>query len=662
LDREALDLVNQTQGLCLPRSLGLLPRWDDLVYKEKERILSAHGEAAFEDQRVTDGYLLPSGPLLKKRYAPGSSTPVVELTKKAEAALLSRQGPKGFRRLFKDEDGVSREYLAKHFRTGSASVEIRLSWYGQAWPLVDEARDRERAILEGLKRRHTGLLFEELTETERNAIDSRLRFMESIRDAREVMSAILLAFGRDGENPLRMPAWCLRTLLECESDPAGFRRIEGCLRALQEVRFHAQVTGDGKSGLRAFGPFLGEVSYVALGRGAHTDGDFYLQIAPAFIGCLRVFAASNARVRDARQVLTYDWSRVLDKEEKENIRPGFTHFFSSLAPYHDQAAGFSPPQSRLRQWIESQITLRKDPAAKGRKGGRARWTAPDANRPRLYDRAFCPLLPEGRAFFGALGHFKQNPETGRKLTGTPRSQSGKCAEGLLCVMGYHLPQKTSRAGRRDVVRQAVRDMQVVIGESLGGVVAARHQGQWLSFETAMLLPDEELLKHALWLFFLPEDWQERLSLKLENYHTERHARGETPYLVKVTTERGVAQRGERERAGERFTGSLIGEPLRLRLYAKRKQRQLSQVAVGAIFEVSQRTVDYWEKGIEPDEQGKVRGRPIPTEMVPFIQRWIETGAAPSKDELALRRTTRRRTKKATSRVVLEPLGVENTPS
>ena len=75
------------------------------------------------------------------------------------------------------------------------------------------------------------------------------------------------------------------------------------------------------------------------------------------------------------------------------------------------------------------------------------------------------------------------------------------------------------------------------------------------------------------------------------------------------------------------------------------ERKLSLQAVGDLFGVSKMAVSQWVRGVEPDEEGKVRGKLIPKELAPLLSRWIETGEEPSKDELAARKTRRKGVKK-----------------
>jgi hypothetical protein len=71
------------------------------------------------------------------------------------------------------------------------------------------------------------------------------------------------------------------------------------------------------------------------------------------------------------------------------------------------------------------------------------------------------------------------------------------------------------------------------------------------------------------------------------------------------------------------------------------QRELSLAAVGEIFGVSPVMVYKWEQGSEPDEDGKVLGKPIAAELVPLILRWVDSEEMPTAEELARRKTARK---------------------
>jgi predicted ATPase/transcriptional regulator with XRE-family HTH domain len=99
---------------------------------------------------------------------------------------------------------------------------------------------------------------------------------------------------------------------------------------------------------------------------------------------------------------------------------------------------------------------------------------------------------------------------------------------------------------------------------------------------------------------------------------------------------GTTQEGARDRPADGPTAL----PLQARLRATRRARGLSLAAVGALFGVSHVTVSRWEAGMEPDRTGTVRGKPIPSELVPLVRRWIEAGATPAPEDLAARTTAR----------------------
>ena len=627
LDRRAAAVLSHTAGLSgLPRTWKSVQRWEYLVQEEMKRLEEELGEAAFEDLRRTTGDSNARGHLLKRGYKAKTKEAVLTLTAEAEDALLESMGPKWFRRVRQDPDGMAREYLEKRLRAGSGSITARFSWYGHAWPLVEEARKSEKETLQDFAVRiRQRSLFEDLSEEDQAALDSRLRLMESIRDGHEVMESILLAFGRTGENPLPVPAWNFYTLLECEQDPHRFRRVRGCLRALQEIRFEVGLP----TGATISGAFLSEVAYIARGPGGHGDGLFLLTISSAFVGSLEVFRTSHYRVRNARKVLAYDWTRKLSTDDRKELgrRGGFIRGFT-LAPYWDRARDFSYSQKNRRRWIEDNLTRNKDAAKVGRRSVRVKTQDPTANEPRLYGRDFCPLLTESRLYFGALGHFTKNPECGRSLYGRQRSSTktgGPHSEGLLSVMNYPLPRGGARRGRAEIYRKALEDIRDVVEGAFQGVAAARSKdGAWLTLEEASRL-SETALKGVSWFLFIPPDFQERKGSEIEDYHARRYARGEVPYEARVTSDPSVP---EVVRPGETIGSGTL--PLHERLYVARKQRGLSQAEVADLFGVSQKTVSRWELGPEPDEDGAVRGKPISQELAPLVVRWVETGEAPER--------------------------------
>lgn len=620
LDLASFHRLNALSGLSLPQSLAKVPRWEDLCREEVERILADHGEAAFRSERNI------RGALLEKKTDKKTREPVAVLTREAEEGLLAAKGSRAFIRTKDDRDGKRREYLTKQFRSGGGFAELGLSWYGQAAPFAADEVGRE------LERERNRNAVGELFKEKREANERMLRQVGAIRDAHELAVILLYRFGDVGQNPVRLTVDELKVGLACEKDPNGLDRVLGAIRALQELRFVFNASAVG-GGIEASGPFLNDFAHHRKGPGGHGEGFVLARISEGFVGVLHVFNTADARIRDARAVLRYDWRKKLEDENREELSSGFLRGFQSLAPYFDKTAGFTDSQKRLRAWIEDQITLRKDQATRGRESEQSKKTAPDAYEPRVYRTDFCPLLPEGKLFHGALGHFQRTrhgePEKGRTLGGTKRhpSRSGKSggrSGGLLEIMGYTLPPGAASRARRKVYEDALQDIRCVVVEELKGVAAGRTpDGRWLTLADAVeKLSERELREGVSWCLFLPDDWQNQRRDLYEQRQASRFERGETPYRVTVSTG-----------APPESAASALWK----RLAPTRNDRKLSQSEVGRLFGVSQQIVACWEAGPEPGEDGKVRGKPVPAYLESLLRRWIETGETPSPDELAAAR-------------------------
>jgi DNA-binding transcriptional regulator YiaG len=635
IDTKTAQLVGFMDGSALPRKWGRVRTWDELVQDEVVRLREAHGENAFEAvQDIRDA-------LLVRRHT-AAGVEVLTLTKEAEEDLLEREGPRGFRRVLKNEDGIQTEFLVKQWRAGGGRIRIRLSWYGLAWPLVAEAREAEEKRLRETKTAAASRLFEELNEDEKRRVDDGLALLGTLKDARFVMDALLRRFGAWGENPVRFPARELRLLLECETDPHGHERVWAALRALQRIEYGYEAVSVGRDMAgKAVGPLVADVVYEAKGKGSHTDGDFYVTLSELALGCLRAFKVAGSRIRDARKVFRFDWAAKLEKDAREGL--DFVQGFSALAPYFDRAKGFTSHQTRLRTWLENNLTLRKDATSKGRESYRVPKNAADAGEPRVYTSDFCNLLEPGRRYHAALGHFPKNAETGRKLKGRPQAETatgGARTGGLLEVLGYDLPPGRADAGRTTVAEAALKDLRAVVEEALGGRVVGRRNGQWMTLSEADRVRAEELLEDVSWFLFVADDFRERMHQTIEAHHENRRRRGETDRAVRVTTDRPTYEKALEDR-GEAAKGVGLAE-LRERLYAKRKDRRLSQADVGRVFEVSQSIVASWERG--PERKGKA----IPENIRPLVLRWIETNEGPTEDELMALAARRRGSRKGAS--------------
>ena len=617
MDTGVAHLVRFMDGTKLPRKWGRIKKWDDLVQAEVDRLRDAHGEDAFVE---VDGVRKA---LLRRKWT-AAGVELVELTNEAERELKDHEGHKGFRGVFKDRDNVPREYLVKRFRAGGGYMEVRLSWYSSAWRLVAEELEEEEARALERKAETDGLLFDELREKERRTVDGWLRHLGTLKDAREVMDYVLRRFGMIGENPVHVPASEFRVLLECKQDDHGHGRVNGALRALQELRFDMKAAGvgPGVSG-HAFGGLVSDVRYKGRGPGKHTDGDFYISLSDIAVGCLHVFGTAEGRIREPRRV--FDFTAGLSKDEREKL--DFVRSYT-LAPLYDRAKGFTRTQRALREWVDHNLTLRKDAAAKVHKHAKVPPSASDANEPRLYGPSFCPLLEEGRRYHAPLGHFSRNPETGRKLKGRSQARTktgGAKSGGLLEIMGYDLPPGRAGEGRAKVAANALQDLRAVVEEALGGRVIGKHAGKWITLTDAEKLHPWDLLEKVTWFLFLPEDWLDRVHADIEQHHQDRYERGETDRPVRVTTDRADYEKGLEDR-GEAVEGVGLSD-LRNRLRAARKDRGLSQAEVGRVFGVRQPVVSKWEQG---PEQG---GKAIPDGLRPYVLRWIETEEGPTEGEL-----------------------------
>ena len=645
MDSSSLEFLRQLHKVRLPATRwASLPSWDELQEEEVRRLREEEGEAAFQDFRRKTGDPEERRALLRRVYKDGGKTEEVRLTTEGEKRLQIRQGMgKGFR-YFDRQAG--KEYLVRLFQVGKGYLRVGLSWYGMAGPWVEEwnreLQKQTAAIAAGKTPRS---LFEDLDQESRDRVDRLVRRAQILADGRRLMEAVLGQVGRQGRNPVRIPAVTLRTLLKLTTDKDWKARVEGGLGALRACEFG--VRSFDMETVKGYGNFLAEWWYRGAGPGDHGEGDYFLHVTPGFLGCLTVFESGKFRLSSGREVTGYNFGKTLTKEEKKALGWGrggkavstFSGFDAGRV-FYSAAQGLTSEQENLVAFLEAELTRRKDPAASPRKAAQVKRTAKDANEPRLYGRKDCPLLQDGKLYHGALGHFRRSPETGRSLYGQRTRSSatgGGHTEGLLSVLGYSLPPGAAHKERKKVVRQALEDLKAVVVDYLGGVVAARHGGKWLSLEEASRLPEKDLGRKTKWSLFLPETWREDQKRTWEARMEERAARGEEPHAWTVTEDPVEAERA-RELLLEDVEGTT---PLRHRLRAARLERGLSLAHVGDLFGVSKVAVSKWETGTEPDEEdGVVRGRPIPAELEAAVLRWVETGEAPTAEELASRKTRR----------------------
>lgn len=600
LDATTAQLISQLSGLRWPRKWSAIRRFDLLVSDEIARLGREAGDQA--------------SPWLIHKIRGASE--IVELSAKAEEALVAREGGRGFRRVLRGESGATREYFIKRITTADGFIETRLSWFGAAWPLFEEASAKIESGFQAFLSQSRGAqrsLFEELDEAERERADSQLRLMESVRNGRLVLDYLVRTFGRDGTNPVRVAAWDLKALLGCEGDAHAMRRVRGCLEALGEIRFEMHLKG-GAQKARSFGALISEVQYSGAGAGDHGDGWFQIHLAPSALGCLAVFGVEAAPTTALPRTIApaalelqsneFNWKRSLSPAELQRLQSGFTRSQMSLAPHYDRAHDLSPSQAALLRWIEKQLTQERDPSR-----FKSTSITPGDRTPRLYGHIFCSALPQGRTFLGALGHFRDRPERGRKLS------------TLAKELGLVWPSARAKVAHRDAVSALLSDLRLVVEDVLGGLVVLCLPGQTPNSKRApekwtwQLLGQEShtpefLAAHGTVLPFISPDYLSRLMEKLENYYQERFERGETPYLIRV---RRIGEAVPRE----------VAKCLNEQLKNARINQGLTQAQVARILGVSQVMIAKWERNLAANDDEAPRFQPISPSAKQRIEDWLK---------------------------------------
>lgn len=641
MSNEAEEILKHVHRVRLPSKWSTLPRWEQLVHDYIEDLLANEGERAFENIRGTTGDPEERGPLLKRRHKAGGGEEIF-LTREAEQLLRKKHG---LGRGFIEVKGIGQQYLVRIFETPQGGLlEIGLSWAGLAGPLVDEWRKKRRQQLKEEKRKwEAPLLFEDLDAGERRRLDALMEQARLWDDGRRVMEMVLGQVSGQHKNPVEIPAEAFRVLLWPNNartrtySPQWKRRVDGILSALHAMTFFYRTHGSESA--KGYGSFIGEWDYIGRGKGSHGDGVYVLDVQPGFLGCLRLFESTKTRLRSGREALYLDFGKDLSKDEKGELsgQGGYLTFDAGRA-FYNSAAGFTPSQENLVKWIDHELTKKRDRARKENKGRQVRPNAPDANSPRLYDRAFCPLLPEGRAYYGTLGHFDKNPEAGFTLGGTG-SRLSRHTAGILAEIGYFLPSGPWCARKDEVLKSALGDLKAVVVEYFGGVVAGRLGNEWIPLERFRDLNEKELCHKLKVLCFVPEDYRSRHRANFEEatgYRvTENQKEAErAAWDVMDGEEEDMEVQTETAAVPEipdnipSVRNAFRGLPLRERLQEVMKRRQVSGAALAALFGVTKMTVSRWLRG----------EKPIAEDAVPLLIRWIESGTAPTAEELAARRS------------------------
>lgn len=633
MSNEAEEIIKHVHRVRLPSKWSTLPRWEQLVNDYIDDLLANEGERAFRNMREATGDPEEHGPLLKRRHKAGGGEEMF-LTREAEQLLREKHG---LGRGFIEVKGIGQEHLVRIFQTPNRGLlEIGLSWAGLAGPLVAEWREKRRQQLEEEKRKWDApLLFEDLDAGERRRLDYLTEQARLWDDGRRVMEMVLGQVSAQHRNLVEIPAEAFRVLLWPNNARTRIyslhwkRRVDGILSALHAMTFFYRTHGSDSA--KGYGSFIGEWDYIGKGKGSHGDGVYILDVQPGFLGCLRLFESTKTRLRSGREALYLDFGKDLSKNEKGELsgQGGYLTFDAGRA-FYNSAAGFTPSQENLVRWVEHELTKKKDRARKENKGRQVRPNAPDANSPRVYDRAFCPLLPEACGYYGTLGHFEKNPEAGFTLGGTG-SRLSRHPAGILAEIGYFLPSGPWCIRKDEVLKDALGDLKAVVVEYFGGVVAGRLGNDWIPLDRFREL-DEKTLCHKLKvLCFVPEDYRTKHRANFEEatgYRVTENQKEAEQAAWEVIDEGEDTEVPKTDGAIPSVDNAFRGLPLRERLQEVMKRRKVSGAALAALFGVSRMTVSYWLTG----------KKPIPEDTIPLLVRWIESETAPTAEELSARRS------------------------
>jgi len=610
IDQFAMDLTTHLHKVRLPKKWPK-KSWEELTDDEIRRLQAEEGNEAFTTSL--------------KRYRGGRPA----LRSKAEKLLKIREGmtKQGYR--FRDPSS-GEEFLTKVFQIRDGYLEIGFSLYGLTSILTEEGRRKAREEAEKFQ----SSLFPEITQK----IVARHKLLE---DSHLMMQALMNCLAVNKTNEFSIPAEAFKVLLNIGNDPNWLGRIRGALYALANFKLRVK-SFDLTPKYEAYGSYLNHYEYFGAGPGASGQGTFLLNLNPKFFRFFQIFESQKIRLEN-REVFRLDFTKHVPNEDFEQ-----SVIYQTLADagdaFYSSAAGLTETQRNLATFLTTQITRRKHPVSMilGNPSKREtfRLTARgfEELEHRIYDNSFCPLLPKGKEFEGALGRMKRYPESGWKLIGR---QNETRTPNLLSEMGYDLAGGRAVATREKTVQKAIEDIKLVIEDYLEGLVTIYCEGHWIRINDAIHLP-VPILRKTRWFLFLPKGWLNLRREKWEKTQKERALKGETPAAWKVTEDPQAARRAQNTiREGlQRENKVSLAEALWIRLYKKRKELKLSQAVVGKYFGVSQVKISHWEAGTEPDAHGKVKGKPISRELIPLVERWLELDIIPSKDELATRKNYR----------------------
>lgn len=598
------------------------PSWEENQARKVQEFLEAGPEEARD------------AGLLSVTYS-REGKPHYQLTKAGKKELQLEIGvrQRGYR--FTDDQGD--EWLCRVVRHGAGSIRFGVSLFGQAIPLLADFQKEVQLAEEEL-----GQSLPFLPPQDEPLRKNKAQMARAFQDGRELLNLAVLQMRQQGTSLIQLTGPVLRELFpDLNKERTPRIRIETALRALRNTAWHAETLEPipGQELLNLEGGFLN--GRLIEGRGEKMLVS--LELDPRALVSLAGFF--NQKTKVPRRIV-----EALKNPGKAVTQAPPIHRVVTVhsgRPIYRKAFGHSEEQAALADWIHSEITLNRDTARRGAPHKRiASKDDKEAFSPRVYGSDFCPLLPPGRRFWGALGHFRRNAEAGRTLAGTgqrPGHRGGSRSKGLMTEMGFHLEQGGgARTQKRNhaLTLQALEDMRLVVEDHLEGKVVGiiskgDREGEWITLDEALqeLLPPQ-LRKEVRWHLFVSENCWELEKHKFEELSREKAGAGEIPHAWIVTEDPEEARRSMEsylEGTSLLEDGSLPSSPLSGRLQDARVDRKLSQGKVAALFGVSQRTVSHWEN----------QAKPIPQELVPLVERWLSGGDPPTPEELESRKTRRR---------------------
>lgn len=619
VDRETHEVLTatvHTRGLF--RNWSELPVLNEEVRKEAERI---YREEGLEGLKQRKGGL---------RQAPdGTDEPYLAVDSRTVKDLMLALGMRsGYRRL--DEStrdvlasGGAREYACRVFRSPQGYVEIGLSWDSLAGPWMDEWHvELERRValreqeIQQLKTQADESLFPEVQQAEirrlQQVVDQASAQIRIWKRGHAVMGLVMGQVFHQRSNWVVIPADAIRMALwdvEGSDPPQNWKQeVDNVLASLATVTFSVRGL-DGET-LRGFGRFVGEVWYedhpILVRRGDESNppappqsvgrNQYLMDVQPGFVGCLQVFRSGASELDGPAQKTIFDWAKPLSQQERGRLKGSGTDrsaseragSYVSFDPARILAHGardFSTTQRALDDTLEREITLNWI-TPPGRR--RQRVLNAQGGTERLYSSDDCPLLTDGQLYVLAGGNGRR---AGSGYTVGGRRSVLRRAGWLEMVGGYGA-ERSDPKQRSQAARRFLDDLEIVVEEYYGGVVAGYDQGQWISLDAIRELGVQEIMNLNV-RPFLPADYRERRRQTIRERGIEVH---DTPEELHRAISRQVTVSAERIRFA-------------------RRDRRLSQQALADLLGVHQTMISQIETG----------KRPVPEELRDAIERWLAGG-------------------------------------